>query len=516
MRCLCLLALSVSAYLVWVALTSSPVYGCGGEVFDCGHVLSSGWSKWFGIPVSVPAFALYASLLSVLAFMRTNAPPRLLFHGWQMMTAGAVAAGTAALWFIGLQIFAVGRVCIYCVAAHLCGLALATLMLWIRPLGRRQTGLMCSVGLLAAFSLIGGQLLTPAEPTWVVERFDQFNPSGQSNPSGQLNPAESSALGDELVPAAVFGAPDDAVFGAPDDVAEPDVFAPPQSDTASADSSRTPADSPDAGSPAPGGSAADVAASLLILLPAGQPFIDRLLFQNPGDTKTGPSESADHSDSGTPADTRTSADTGTPEEAAPQPAEPRIISAAGDKFRLNIRQWPLLGNPEAKYVFVEMFDYTCPHCRNTHLAIKQAFRRYGGDLAVVALVVPLHPNCNKASRSGNSQNADSCELARLAVAVWRVRPADFMSYHDWMFEGGRNRTAAEARKHAEMLVCAEQLQNELARRTVGEYISRHVELYQKVGSGSVPKLLFPRSVMTGEVSSATALTQMIEREIITR
>ncbi|MFN8705196.1 MAG: DsbA family protein, partial [Planctomyces sp.] len=180
---------------------------------------------------------------------------------------------------------------------------------------------------------------------------------------------------------------------------------------------------------------------------------------------------------------------------APKP-EPRLVSVSGNLFRLNVAQWPLLGTPDAKYIFVEMFDYTCPHCRNTHSTIHQALEKYGKDLAIVTLVVPLHPSCNSAASGGN---ADACELARLSLGVWRVKPSAFREYHDWMFSGGRNRTAQEARQQAEKLVGAEALKAELGRKTVGEYIARHVDLYRKVGSGSVPKIMFPQSTMTGEV-----------------
>ena len=48
------IALGISGYLSYASLTSSDIAGCsGGQVFDCGHVLSTKWSKWFGVPVSL-------------------------------------------------------------------------------------------------------------------------------------------------------------------------------------------------------------------------------------------------------------------------------------------------------------------------------------------------------------------------------------------------------------------------------------------------------------------------------
>ena len=66
LRGLCVAGLGISVYLAWTALSMTPVYGCGGgDVIDCGHVLKSKWSKVFGIPVSVPAGGLYASMLVI-------------------------------------------------------------------------------------------------------------------------------------------------------------------------------------------------------------------------------------------------------------------------------------------------------------------------------------------------------------------------------------------------------------------------------------------------------------------
>ena len=186
------------------------------------------------------------------------------------------------------------------------------------------------------------------------------------------------------------------------------------------------------------------------------------------------------------------------------------MTVAGDKFRLNAAHWPIIGKPTARYIMVEMFDYTCTHCRNTHKTIKAACQKYGDDLAVITLAVPLNPSCNNAITNSGSHNADSCELARLAIAVWRVKPEAYSGFHSWLFDAGRNRTAREARQQAEQLVGKVALDKELASKTPSAYIARHVELYKKVGSGAVPKMLFPTRIMTCEVNSVAALSGYIE------
>ena len=187
------------------------------------------------------------------------------------------------------------------------------------------------------------------------------------------------------------------------------------------------------------------------------------------------------------------------------------MGVTGNKFRLDVRQWPLLGKPDAKYIFVEMYDYTCPHCRNTHRAIRGACDRYGDDLAIVALPVPLDRACNSSATSQGGQHRDACEIAKIAVAVWRVDAGKFAEMHNWLFE--TDRSAYGARQQAERLVGKEALDKELSNSVAQEYVAKHVELYKRVGAGSVPKLMFPKTSLVGEVSSTQRLCDTIEREL---
>ena len=69
--CCAPLALGVTGYLAVTALRAGDVAGCGGgAVWDCDLALHSRWAKVLSIPVSVPAFGLYAVLLTSLSFCR--------------------------------------------------------------------------------------------------------------------------------------------------------------------------------------------------------------------------------------------------------------------------------------------------------------------------------------------------------------------------------------------------------------------------------------------------------------
>ena len=516
LRALCTVALCVSGYLAWTAFSATEVYGCTGDVFDCGHVLSSAWSKWFSVPVSVPAFALYASLLAVLAFTSPATPESLRKLAWQCLTAGGVSAAAAAIWFIALQVFVIKHLCPYCLVAHTCGLVVAGIVLFQQPLGRQLAAKWSVVGIAAALVLIGGQLLTPPPQTFIVEEFDVAPDTGAI--------LDVATQDDEF-----FTAPGGDVFDAPGEFAPPDVFSAPgdvfeaPGDNVSETNgivdpavTNTGSDEPDESEDSQQ-DAAKIASSLLTIFPAAWSSAGYFVYASGDEKQSVADESAatvkDESavrkrDSSTDSSNTSGAESSGEVATAP---EPRIISVAGNKFRLNAAQWPMVGKPSARYIMVEMFDYTCPHCRNTHRTIKDTCRKYGDDLAIIVLAVPLNPSCNNAISSSGTHNADSCELAKLGVAVWRINPEVFSEYHNWMFDGGRNRTASEARQKAEQMVGREALQKEMSGKTPAAYIARHVELYKKVGSGAVPKMLFQTSMITGEVNNVAALSRYIDK-----
>jgi protein-disulfide isomerase len=140
-------------------------------------------------------------------------------------------------------------------------------------------------------------------------------------------------------------------------------------------------------------------------------------------------------------------------------------------------------------------------------------QHYGDDLAVVSLPVPLNSACNSTVRQNHANHANACELARIAIATWRVNPSKFTKFHCWLFESNFARTPHAARTYAARLVGAKKLNAELAKPYASQYIAKHVQLYQRAGAGAVPKLMFPRSTMVGQVTSSSTLTNMIEKEL---
>ncbi|MBC7965105.1 MAG: vitamin K epoxide reductase family protein, partial [Fuerstia sp.] len=257
LRLICAAALGISVYLAWTAFSMGSVFGCsGGDLIDCEHVLTSHWSKVMGIPVSVPAAGLYASLIALLAFARQNGPSRLRQLVWGGMTLGSVMAGLAALWFIGLQLFEF-KFCPYCLVVHTCGIVLTGTMLASRccPLPLKLKS--ASVSVFGIAALVGIQVATPKADHFEIVHYDHVAPAGTN---GEGDAVEVSGTD-------VFEAPGD-VFEAPGEVFEPPVAGDVAvesgsvgADSAAADESAKPED------PKPSDKPPSVAATLLLISP---------------------------------------------------------------------------------------------------------------------------------------------------------------------------------------------------------------------------------------------------------
>ncbi|MCA9065069.1 MAG: hypothetical protein KDA96_18500, partial [Planctomycetaceae bacterium] len=373
MRALCIIALGISGYLAYTAFQMTEVFGCtGGQIVDCSHVLTSRFAKIFGVSVSVPAFAMYASLLAVLCFLGRTSVQRsastsfsariasagpIESAGWSVLTVGGISAGAAALWFIGLQVFVLKHLCPYCLAVHTCGLLLAGIVLWKRAFPMRR---MCCFGSAAMLPVIGMAMIqwqTPEAPTYEVVRYDDETSSENAATDSTFGDSQltSVASADVFAPPDVFAAPGtagaaDDVFSAP--VVEAPVFEAPVFDAPVIDApitdpivqenaddeprpttSITPAPQSTpvkSEASAPNADEPNVAASLLFILPVrfwNSPALHEVLIDEGNDNEASSDESSPQKEG--------SSEQAAAEQAAPESKpEPRLVSVAGNKFTL--------------------------------------------------------------------------------------------------------------------------------------------------------------------------------------
>ncbi len=106
----------------------------------------------------------------------------------------------------------------------------------------------------------------------------------------------------------------------------------------------------------------------------------------------------------------------------------RAVRLPGSGLVVSTRDAPLLGSPAAKDVAVLWFDYTCGLCRH-HAADTHAQVATDSDLAIILLPVPMHPDCNAVMPAAEPGKPAACELARLALVVWRYAPEHFAEFH---------------------------------------------------------------------------------------
>ena len=166
----CLIAaalLSVAALVLCIlmsvhSLKGGTLAGCGAGA-SCDDLMSGRWSRLFGIfPVSGLAAGVYLAFLFCLACLFFSGDEGIRRTASQALRILAGAILGSAAWFIGLQIFAEGVFCRYCMAAHGLGIIVSALTLYCLPPGGKRgvPAFFAGVGAAALLAVI--QLSTPA------------------------------------------------------------------------------------------------------------------------------------------------------------------------------------------------------------------------------------------------------------------------------------------------------------------------------------------------------------------
>lgn len=160
-----LAAMLWSGYLTTVSFGWAKLGACA--TGSCSEfVLVSYWSRWLGIPVSLLATIMYASIVVSLACTFSSQAHRRR-AAWSLLMMQSVCLIGAAFWFVGLLVLHMHKSCMHCLSLHLMGVGIGCLAINFAPLGqrgghvlhpRRFAG-MIGLGIAAVLLLIGGQLL---------------------------------------------------------------------------------------------------------------------------------------------------------------------------------------------------------------------------------------------------------------------------------------------------------------------------------------------------------------------
>ena len=405
------LAFGLASYLAWHAMTQTSVAGCTvGSNEGCDLVLSSSWSKWLDIPVAFLGLACYATLatLSVLLGLRNAQANRWVSTLFVLL---AIAAAGVSLWFIGVQIFALGSYCPYCLVTDSCGIALgaiATVFAVRSVYTERQMTQSSGVqpGLMALrTALPAGNRTAPLavrheqSSPWLIPAIGCAIPliglliGGQLLFASKTYDLEKVALKDSI-----------QMVGS-------------KSDTASGGSS--------------GGT-------------------ERVALRVPSDDENNvrPSLPTDPANPNAKSDAagKDTSDSGS-EKSASEPAGPtkkRLVKFLDGKLTLDVYQHPVIGSPEAPHIAIEMISYDCPHCRKMYPMMEHALERYGDQVALLIMVQPLDKDCNRLVTDAAMSHPGACATARLAMGVAHVNPSAFANFHDFLMSTKDKPPAMEA------------------------------------------------------------------------
>ena len=457
MRALALLATAVCGYLVWVAFSGGDAAGCGGTM-NCDEVLRSKWSKWFGLPVSIPAMSLYGSLLLTLAFAGPIAPENVRRTAWTAIAGMTALAAAAGVYFIALQLFSVAALCTWCITIHVCGGGLFLLTL-VAGYGDSMPRVL-SASVCAAFgmaALVPGTYLQPEPESGMVT--DSYDETTAPPVRFELAPAPTEITLEE------DGQPDSSL---PAGISFSDL-----------DEFRV---TPNRGT---SGDTEVVPPTIPNVQPPESPPVAVVPAEPPNDLPV--VEASDGSK--------------------------RVLRVLGGAAELNAYDYPVVGSYESEHLIVKLFDYTCPHCREMHHHLDDVQMAAPDQIGVLMLAVPLNSACNPHVSGNSPKHKEACHYAALSLAVWQIDRAKFPEYHDWLMTDDYPPSVAVAKAQAAALVGEQLLEQRLADPALWQRLAIGPKVYGLAKAGVIPKLLLPKVMITGNATTRDDLFEMLSRHL---
>lgn len=448
---LSVVALGLSGYLTWSTWSSSPVAGCTGEgLVDCDTVLSSIWSKWLGLPVSLFGLVTYIAILASIWPVAKHANG----SAWTILFTCSLLAAGAAIWFISLQAIVIHSFCFYCLIVHACGLSVCVCTLLLLRIATED-----EVGAEPMSVFFSGPeaVSTPIDDS---PRLLGFRPLVASA-------AAATCLG-ILMLGHLLVKPETMVL---------EVIAPPPVEEESSSEN-------------------DLKFSEADTTQEGEP--EELSFTPISNTPHGRAGEGhlEEADVSSERKNRSS----------------RMISVGGLPNAIDIRDSMVLGNPDAEHVLVEMIDYTCRHCRRLHPYLHASLERYGDQLAFVVLHVPLSKKCNPLVKRDSAVHLYACDYARLGFSVWKLAPDKFADFHDWLLESEKAPSIFDARERAMRLAGDAVLIDDKLKAEAFSRISENCAAHGKLKMG-LPALLTEKGIIRGVPKSEEELFEFLETKL---
>lgn len=195
----------------------------------------------------------------------------------------------------------------------------------------------------------------------------------------------------------------------------------------------------------------------------------------------------------------------------------RQLSLLAGNVTLDMYDYPVVGNREALQPIVEMFDYTCPQCRELHALMRQVHDEFGEDLALVLVPVPLNPRCNQYATTNHEDHATACELARIALAVWQTQPDAFIEFHHRLMTGTTPPSPAEAEAAAIQLLGEAAFREALKNPILEQQLQENCRIYgmarASTGESTIPKMIHSDTASSGLPAGVEELRAFLKKAL---
>jgi protein-disulfide isomerase len=203
------------------------------------------------------------------------------------------------------------------------------------------------------------------------------------------------------------------------------------------------------------------------------------------------------------------------------PANSGTGDAAINLFPIDYRTAPMIGDRNALYKVIMLFDYNCPHCQKIHAMLKHVVKQYGNKLAFVLCPTPLNTQCNPYIPQDIAAFKNSCDLAKIGLAVWKASHDAFDVFDSWMFrdEPGsawQPRGLPAARAKAVELIGQSDFDKAASDPWMHEYLQQCVQRYEQTtrnGKGGVPKLVFGTRWVIPEPNDVNDLIMILQKTL---
>lgn len=199
------------------------------------------------------------------------------------------------------------------------------------------------------------------------------------------------------------------------------------------------------------------------------------------------------------------------------PHKINTVAVYNGAYKFDLREAPLIGNPDAKSFVVDLFDYTCPDCHQMHGHLTAARERMTNSFSIICIPCPLDSNCNPRVKVTPAKHKNACEYARIGLALRRCSSALFQQYDDWFFGQGSTPALDAAREKAATLAGKDRLEKALADPWVNATLQKGVSMYEQNGRESrmyrVPQLIVGDTINYGPMRNVDELIRFLENHL---